>query len=1114
MYNHKGGRIPNYKNKNLLNAQINRLNIYNPLNKNDDKSIINSAKNIIIFNKDKEIYELDDDFDLVEVPVKELIEERKVIIKNLIQDKCFQVGEKLYPYYYIYYDDRFKFIDYLLFLCGSNVTELIANPIVEESKSDSACENAASAAGKCSSATCEICNKVKTSVKASVKAGVKASVKSESEKEAENIKNFINKLFNVSENTIIDITKRGNLLNKYIFINSFKFLLDILFKNEYKFDNNKLAEELEEELEEESKEKIIKFTKLVSEQKKAKSKNDKAIATFETKLTKAIQESEKERIQIQIDRIRTQSAKYNKSEELLKKIVNDETIQMKKETMDEYKQNINLLNYSDYHFLQAIENKIKKNLILQKPEELQKPDSTINPALMTKYTNFYNKFYDIKYRLKEKFATLSLKNLDDLNTYQNNIVDRDESNLGAELLEINEKYLNKDMYQTKNEYLLKEIKEIFEYTYYLDLIKKLYNDEWLKFKTKIYAGEDEFNELYKTQENELGLIVLLSYFNKRVFMNKSLNIRSFNSFPINQEAVLKEFFSNFLYKLEDADNEIMSKYYNDNLPEYFNYMTVKYKDYEYPNCVENSVLQFVKTICWCGDHYDFSKIQNKEFKIFCETYVGKSQENTIECNNALVEILNKIDTKVIEYSRQSDHEPEHTAYEIAPTTRNIFICINYLLFGNIIDWDDTQESVDENLQKITKLNSDITNIICSFYIRSEIDEIDEGTITISSNHGSMTLKYKKENRRGNMSAHASITIDAFLNNIILEKIKHLLIFINNNLNSLISRINDNDDNIYCTFCNVLKQSTDYNTILMLILSNKLDHFFNEFDYYKKQPKPDIYFLNSNFTNQIFMCINLLKTKFNINKTITYNLSKKIINFLFANDTLKYIDSRLPSEDPTHRYNKFKNYFIFLLKNYETDLNTDKLLNKIYIMLFYIIFKYINLHQECQEYLDKLSTDPFFWVYTIFFKNEAYKEYIFNQLFEQRASISDILLPDIEYSHSGKNINKNIIFSNIIKLIILKDADWEEFDMTKFKVYMSSLNRRTDDSVGMAQSVESTASIAQSVESTASMAPSDESTDSMAMTQPDESTTTSALENKYLKYKNKYLKLKKEYMSIF
>ena len=791
-----GGKIPNYINKSelLIDTNENKILSYNVLNRNQNITIFDQNNNIIRYSDTGNIYKLNNDFELEKLP-DDTPKIKPTLNQDIFINKEFVINGIKYPYYYIFNNDKFKIAEFLL---SENVER---NNVIRE---------------------------------------------------------FILKLFRHDRNDrnkIIDISKSSNLVNKYIFINKFNFLLEILFKN-YNGPIPDLVTGYDEALFQNKIKTIIEHS--------TQQKSEKVLKLVYSKI-KQLDDIDLESSDITIDYIREKIIHYSiqsklkevkKLEIQLIEILNN--VDIWDPTMSDHK----ILKNNIYH-------KIKYKLSLPSIDQLSLPQ-----AVAERYNIFYKKFYYIRNLLTTLFSNLNLINLTDLDKFQEliiksyNTMDTDIERTMEDIIRQNELYLENNIIEIMSDednafniYLFNEIIEIFYYIDNLTAIKNIYMT-----KTTNYFPQNRVNDL--------GMVILLGYFHKRVFDNKTLNVITFDSFPINQNACLSDLFTGH-YNLYNDPKNIIKSFYISKLPIYYPYRNVVYKGLIYADCVENSILQFIKTLFWTGESYKLDSMTNPRLRHIFEEYINKNKEETIEYKNYLLEIFNNID--VLDFVNKKNKFGFDS--EVISTYKNIVICINYLLTNNEIIDDN------RNVEDYRSMNDNILSL-----------SLNENNINLISKFGSIKINY--------MEGHTNFETSSVLDLPILLNLSGLCFFVSKNLEIFKNNSNNNNYNILTKSLNYIdidnhntRNNFEFKKVLYFLLdTNKFDHLFETINFYEKYNFKDIvdntkentinnpiFFVDYILLPYIFF-LYIIRTK---TPPINFKLLNLIVSYLFNNDLFIY-----------------------------------------------------------------------------------------------------------------------------------------------------------------------------------------------------------------------------------
>jgi hypothetical protein len=167
---------------------------------------------------------------------------------------------------------------------------------------------------------------------------------------------------------------------------------------------------------------------------------------------------------------------------------------------------------------------------------------------------------------------------------------------------------------------------------------------------------------------------------------------------------------------------------NDKLPQLYDYYQMDYNGKKYPDCVENTLLQFLKILSWNGSRFDISLVPSlsTDFKIFLDE-LNRNIPNTnlISIKNRFSNMVSNIDDLVKENIYKNEIGGKFV-YEIKSTPQNFLKILSYIYdndFSNIIDEIDikSQFTLNPNIQSII-LNK--TSNMYTFKIQLEKTQIN------------------------------------------------------------------------------------------------------------------------------------------------------------------------------------------------------------------------------------------------------------------------------------------------------------------------------------------------------------------------------------------------------
>lgn len=141
------------------------------------------------------------------------------------------------------------------------------------------------------------------------------------------------------------------------------------------------------------------------------------------------------------------------------------------------------------------------------------------------------------------------------------------------------------------------------------------------------------------------------------------------------------------------------------IPKLYDYSTMVYSYYTYPDCVENTILQFLKMICWDGTSYNsklFINIRDDFYKFIemLNSYITNTNAKTVKDEFSKL-LSGKLEFKAM--YKKPDVDP---VCEIKSTVENFFKVLSYIFEQNL----NTCEK-DSDIKKFITTNAKIISII-------------------------------------------------------------------------------------------------------------------------------------------------------------------------------------------------------------------------------------------------------------------------------------------------------------------------------------------------------------------------------------------------------------------
>lgn len=402
-------------------------------------------------------------------------------------------------------------------------------------------------------------------------------------------------------------------------------------------------------------------------------------------------------------------------------------------------------------------------------------------------------------------------------------------------------------------------------------------------------------------------------------LNTSLNIGYLSSklYPIN----LINFISNLINKPINLSKSINKEHcnyliYKNNilLPTYHNYGQSKFIsdegiEYNFPDCVENTLLQFIKTLTWNSETKSFNvnylpKNSMKQLKDFISN-LNVQNDNTQEIKNNFVSIVSNIRTFENIYKNINK-------YEIKSSIEN-FIKIASYLFG--LKYDDQETFVKYINKKYKNKSANVKNITIENNTIL-VESIDDTKIIFTINVGHSTH-------------HVSSNIICFLDTFIYTRLVlsltsnySLLTSLNLNIFQILEKINKNNE---FTGPNINEKE--------VLLDNKL-YFLDLYDSEGNIFSSDL----SSIINRKPIIVNKIKQLNTKDQIKLFYESSFIINNIF--DVIGFVNNSVKFS--SIEYELFRHYLQLLSPNdisnltFEIPLKSENYasINLIYFITFY------------------------------------------------------------------------------------------------------------------------------------------------------------------------------------
>jgi hypothetical protein len=271
-----------------------------------------------------------------------------------------------------------------------------------------------------------------------------------------------------------------------------------------------------------------------------------------------------------------------------------------------------------------------------------------------------------------------------------------------------------------------KIKEIYPFEkFILSDIKSFPNVNYKKYKnaTKIHNLESgkkkdkSLEEIYNELTNSIleyrfylnGLTEIIPDFDK-IFISSILDFRLKQYTIMNTWEFDRNFNIKFILNNLETTNikkEDLHNIYFIEKPVIYEYSTVTYKGKTYGNCMENTLLQFLKILLWDDkiknyslnliDNFANKNVSNKLLNIFKNIEKEKTLSFDYEWVKFIMELQETQDNKFGNYDLLTND------IELNPTLQNLIIFLKYISVQEISDIDNNEKLL---LNFVKKINSD------------------------------------------------------------------------------------------------------------------------------------------------------------------------------------------------------------------------------------------------------------------------------------------------------------------------------------------------------------------------------------------------------------------------
>ena len=503
--------------------------------------------------------------------------------------------------------------------------------------------------------------------------------------------------------------------------------------------------------------------------------------------------------------------------------------------------------------------------------------------------------------------------------------------------------------QIKIQKIKSKISTLYKYDTLIKKKKDSLYQEWSILGLNIDDLKLDYNDFKKKYDN-------LKNFYKMYKYNKKLDDKY--NYNLSKIKIMKNIYKVNKQKLElFLENEIKYTNYNlfnvSNLPKIFKYSIAVFEDNKFPDCVENTLLHFVRAIIWdpksINYNYDFlPKTSIPELKDFVKL-LKTGNENTQKIKNNFNKLIQNKEQFIDLYKKNANEKN----YEIKSNIANFKTFLNYL-FGITVGDCIRYKYPNINIKEIKEDNS---------------------TIYIEYNKLSYILGFHIYN--GHSMVTKNITNPAILSKYTYINLIYLLS--SDYINHKITNFNIYDD---CLHYYIDKKPPFFLIVLLLdhfvstdpylssLIMSHINDFLKIFNYIEKQDLKNLISkqkLYINFMYEIYFMLLFSPHESDFNETINKYLSYlKFFNlksdtfFILINDVLlKKLDNDINKKIINYLSEKISNdvnikiyfkvsIFDYLCLNYDFDSYDDNSKNKLIKILNELLDNYSNRNDILNE----------------------------------------------------------------------------------------------------------------------------------------------------------------------